>query len=113
MFKVIKKLNNNFEYQQITKSWFTEDSNLKFLQFRNLWKTYINYIKKGMLCIGYKKSYVILDLETEVATELFPLENKSVPLIRMLSDDILVGNDGIYYLFIYNNLIKIKLIINE
>ncbi len=49
---------------------------------------------KGTLCIAFKKEYIFQDIETGTVTELFPLEAKSVPLIRLLTDDILLMKEG-------------------
>jgi len=47
---------------------------------------------KGMLCIGYKKEFILMEVETEKTTPLFPLE-KSSPLCTLIGDEWLVGKD--------------------
>lgn len=47
----------------------------------------------GVVCIGLKKQYVLMELETAEVTPLFPLEKSTVPIINLMSDDILIVKD--------------------
>lgn len=49
---------------------------------------------KGVLCIGLQKEYILFDVETGEITPMFPLEKSTVPIIKLLSDDVLLAKDG-------------------
>lgn len=49
---------------------------------------------KGTLTIGFKKEYVSMEVDTQESMPLFPLEKTTVPIVKLLSDDILLAKDG-------------------
>lgn len=49
---------------------------------------------KDTLCIGFKREYILQNLDTNEVTQLFPLDPKQIPVVRLLDDDILIAKDG-------------------
>lgn len=51
---------------------------------------------QNTLCLGFKKEYALIDLDTEVMISLFPLD-KSQPLFKLLdNNELLLIKDGFY-----------------